>query len=334
VLVALSAALIVGLPAAGIGNIARGRVAGVAAGLLVWSWMVVGGFSLYFPGERVEALAAGAGVIAAPLRLAVDPAMVILMEQRLPSLVSSRVPPPRAETVLPPIVPLSLDGVPDGVVLPFEGQGRTMAIPVTFEGREESHERWMLFDTGATLTTLNARTLAELGLAVPADAPSVSLRTAAGQQAASVVFIERLWVGGLLVEGVTVAVCEACADDETVGLLGLNVSGRFRVTVDAAARTLVLQPREAPDHGVDLSPWLSVEATAVHWSDGRIEVELSVESQIDRTVSEVTIEIRCEQTFAAQLREIPPKGRAEATVSLPLGVSCDGYSVAMTEGRW
>lgn len=334
VLVALSAALLVGLPAAGLGNIARGQVAGVAAGLLVWSWLVVGGFSLYFPGERVDALAAGVGVLAAPLRLEVDPAAVISVERRLPSLVSSRVPPPRAEVVLPPSVPLSMEGIPDGVVLPFEGQGRTMAIPVTFEGRGASQERWMLFDTGATLTTLNAATLAELGLSVPEDAPEVSLRTAAGQQTASVVFIDRLWIGGLLVEGVTVAVCEACADEETAGLLGLNVSGRFRVTVDASSRTLVLQPRESPDHGVDLSPWLSVEATAVHWSDGRIEVELSAESQIDRSVSEVTVEIRCEQSFSATLREIPPMGRAEATVSLPLGVSCDGYSVAMTKGRW
>ena len=34
VLVALSAALLVGLPAAGLGNMARGRLAGAAAGLL------------------------------------------------------------------------------------------------------------------------------------------------------------------------------------------------------------------------------------------------------------------------------------------------------------
>lgn len=332
VLVALSAALLVGLPAAGLGNMARGRLAGAAAGLLVWSWLVVGGFSLYFPGERVEALAAGAGVLAAPLRLEVDPAAVISIEQRLPSLGDGRLPPPRAEVVEALDVPLHSSEIPDGVVLPFEGQGRTMAVPVTFEGSDD--EIWMLFDTGATLTTLNAGTLAKLGIAIPEDAPEVSLRTAAGQQTARVISLERLWVGGLLVEGVTIAVCEACADDETAGLLGLNVSGRFRVTVDASARTLTLQPRAEPDHSVDLSPWLAVEATAVHWSDGRIEVELAADSITDRPVSEITVEIRCDQVFAAKLQKIPPRGRAEATVSLPLGVSCDGYSVAMTHGRW
>ena len=334
VLVALSAALLVGLPAAGLGSIARGHLAGLAAGLMVWSWLLVGGFTLYFPGERVEALAAGVGVLAAPLQMELDPAAVITVEQLLPKLGDGRLPPPRAAVVEPLDVPLAATDIPDGVVLPFEGQGRTMAVPVTFEGDGLSKEVWMLFDTGATLTTLNASTLAALGLEIPPDTPEVSLRTAAGEQTSRVVTIDRMWIGGLLVEGVTIAVCEACADEETAGLLGLNVSGRFRVTVDASVRALTLQPRAELDHSVDLSPWLSVEATAVHWSDGRVEVELSADSQTDRRVSEVTVEIRCDQVFAATLQSIPPRGRAEATVSLPLGVDCDGYSVAMTHGRW
>jgi clan AA aspartic protease (TIGR02281 family) len=328
------AALLVGLPAAGLGNIARGRLAGAAAGLLVWSWLVVGGFSLYFPGERVQALAAGAGVLAAPLRMSVDPAAVISIEGHLPSLGGGRLPPPSADLVEQLDVPLSSTDIPDGIVLPFEGQGRTMVLPVTFEGSGDSEEIWMLFDTGATLTTLNAATLAKLGIDIPADAPEVSLRTAAGEQSARVVILDRMWIGGLVVEGVTIAICEACADDETAGLLGLNVSGRFRVTVDASDRTLIFQPRAELDHSVDLSPWLSVEATAVHWSDGRIEVELSADSITERRVTEITVEIRCDQIFAAKLRDIPPRGRAEATVSLPLGTDCDDYSVAMTHGQW
>ena len=336
VLVALSAAMLVGLPASGLAALARGRAAGAAAALLLWSWMVVGGFSLYFPGERVEALAAGVGVLAAPLQVAVDPAAVIAVEQHLPSLAQGRSPPPRAAVATPEGlgIPLSLRDVPDGVVLPFEGQGRSMSVPVTFDGPSGSEEVWMLFDTGATLTTLSRATLDRLGIAVPDDAPEVTLRTAAGEQRAHVVIVERLWIGGLEVDGVTIAVCEACADDDTAGLLGLNVSGRFRLTVDGSARELVLQPRAEYDHSVDLSPWLAVQATAVHWSDGRIEVELQASSTAPRPVSQITVEIRCDQTFATTLSQIPSGGRAEAKVSLPLGTNCDDYAVAMTRGRW
>lgn len=333
-LVALSAALLVGLPAAGIGSIVRGRLLGVLAGLVLWSWLVISGFSLYFPGERAEALAAGTGVLTTPLRLSVSPGLIMGVERYLPSLAVVREPPVRVTQAPTMDVPLSHQETPDGVVLPFEGQGRTMAVPITIEGAGEPMEHWMLFDTGATLTTLNAQTVAELGLVVPQDAPEVSLRTASGEQTAQVFVLDRIWIGGLPVEGVTIALCEACADDQTAGLLGLNVSGRFRVTVDTADRTLTLQPRATPDHGVDLSPWVTVEATAVHWSDGRVEVEVSATSISERPISNLQVEVRCEDTFAVELHALPPRGEASATVSLPLGANCEGYAVALVGGQW
>ena len=192
----------------------------------------------------------------------------------------------------------------------------------------------MLFDTGATLTTLNQSALDALGVVVPADAPEVTLRTASGERTAKVALIERMWIGGLEVNGITVALCEECAGSRTTGLLGLNISGRFRVTVDGHRRELILQPRESIDHAVDLSPWLSIRATAVHWSDGRIEVQVGADSVAARTVASVEVEIHCDETFTAVLEEIPPGGSREVTVSLPLGTDCTDYTVEMRTGRW
>ena len=330
--VAVAAGLLLLLPALGLGALIRQRGLGTAAGLLLWSGLIVWGFEIYFPGERVASLAAGLTV----LSLSAGPEAVIALESALPrlttdlpQLASGRPPPPMAERTVSE-VPLPADGPRDGVVLPFEGTGRSMSVPVSVG----SAELWLLFDTGATLTTLNAETLAILGVSVPSDAPTVTLRTAGGERVAPVVFIDQLWVGGLEVEGVTVAVCEACADAHTAGLLGLNVSGRFRVTVDSQRRELILQPRDDINNAVDLSPWLQIEATAVHWSDGRIEVELRAASAVERAIAEVTVEIRCDQTFSATLHQIPPHGQQEATVSLPLGTDCDDYTVAIASGRW
>ena len=302
--------------------------------MLVWSWLVITGFSIYFPGERSDALAAGISVFATPLGLPVNPDAVLALEGQLPQPSTSVPRPPLARILEDIEVPLLLDGPADGVVLPFDGEGRSMSVPLLVEGASETESLWMLFDTGATLTTMNLATLQRLGVAVPEDAPEVTLRTASGERTAQVALIERVWLGGLEVVGVTVAVCEECADEKTTGLLGLNISGRFRVTVDGHRRELILQPRPSLDHAVDLSPWLSIRATAVHWSDGRIEVSVGVDSVAPRSVSAVEIEIRCDETYTALLENIPAYGSREDTVALPLGTDCTDYTVAMRSGLW
>ncbi len=333
-LVAMSAGAVVLLPAVALRGVVREQGLAMSLGLLVWSVLVVSGFTLYFPGERADALAAGLSVFAAPLGVPVSPDAVIALEAQLPELCAATPRPPRARTLEEVEIPLGPDGPADGVVLPFEGEGRSLSLPLQIEGATGVEELWMLFDTGATLTTLNLSAIERLGVTVPQDAPEVTLRTASGERTAKVVLIDRMWLGGLPVEGVTVALCEECADRRTTGLLGLNISGRFRVTVDGHRRELILQPRQSIDHAVDLSPWLEIRATAVHWSDGRIEVQVGADNTASRPVQTVEVEIHCSDTFTATLEDIPAGGSREETVALPLGTDCANYTVAMRSGQW
>ena len=109
------------------------------------------------------------------------------------------------------------------MILPTEGSKGTLKVPVTVEGPKGQFEVSMLFDTGATLTTLNRATLKRIGGKVPRDAPQMTMQTAAGPQTTTIVSVDRLWVGGLEVKGVTVSVCEPCATGGTVGLLGFFI---------------------------------------------------------------------------------------------------------------
>ncbi|RME20372.1 MAG: hypothetical protein D6798_20620, partial [Deltaproteobacteria bacterium] len=77
-----------------------------------------------------------------------------------------------------------------------------------------------------------------------------------------------------------------------------------------------------------------IEATATRWQDGRIEVEVRAENRAPRTIAAAQVGIRCDDTWVAELREIPPHGRARTTVGLPMGADCDGYSVALEGARW
>ncbi len=224
------------------------------------------------------------------------------------------------------------------MVLPYEGEGSSLRIPVVLEGPGgRTDDVWMLYDTGASYTTVDRRTLRRLGVRVPADAPEITVRTAGGERRARLALLDRVWLGGFEVRRVTVSVCEACADDEdgTVGLLGLNVSGRFLVTTDHARRELLLRPRgHDGDATLDISPWLKVSASAVQWSDGRVDVEVRAANRAPWPVAEADVEIRCDRTWTAHLRDLPAGGEAREQVALPVGADCDPYTVALARAAW
>jgi len=194
----------------------------------------------------------------------------------------------------------------------------------------------MMFDTGATVTTLDTATLTRLGVRVPSDAPEITMHTANGDRIAKLVLMEHVWIGGLGVEGVTVGVCDACADDKSRGLLGLNVSSQFLVTLDTVRKEVVLQGREgAADRLIDVGPWLKVESKAMIWPDGRIEVEVWGQNRAERQVIEADIGITCSaETFRVRLANIPPRGKATTTSSLPRGANCETYKVSLDRARW
>ena len=263
VLVAIAAVALVMLPARAIARSGKkdGRTSVVATGtaMLFWSLATLICFPMYFPGERASALSTGISAIEPWTKGYIEVAWAQQIDDWLPS-VDGRVVPPEAEnealakpppvqaTDQPPARPdppeiTAVDDENDQVVLPTEGRRGSLRIPVTVEGPRREAEITMIFDTGATLTTLDKATLRRIGIRVPKDAPKMSVHTAAGPRETQVVLVDKVWVGGFEVEGVSIAVCDACVSDEAVGLLGLNVSERFLVTVDGAREELVLAPR-------------------------------------------------------------------------------------------
>jgi hypothetical protein len=207
-----------------------------------------------------------------------------------------------------------------------------MALPVQF-GDDELP---MLFDTGATVTTLSHAALHTLGVRIPGNAPEITLHTANGERSAQLLLLPRVWVGGLPVEGVTVGVCDECADDKVNGLLGLNVSGQFLVTVDTARKEVVFQAREGrQDRVVDIGPWLKVHATARVWPDERVDVEVVADNAASRTVTEAVVGIHCAaDNFQATLKDITPGSTATTEARLPAGTDCGEYRVTLDHAYW
>ena len=333
--VALAGALLPTLPIVGIWALGGRRPWAAVVGLWVWTAILLGGLPGYFPGEVPGAIASGMAVVAAPAGVSAS-RYAARFASRLAEPVARApegdVPAPEATRTAPVCPPAALAATGDQVALPYEGKGHSLAIPVLFGDVELQ----MLFDTGATVTTLGRADLRRIGVPLPSDAPQITLRTANGERTARLVLVPRIWVGGLEVDGVTVGVCEECVDDQTAGLLGLNVSGQFLVTLDTARKEVVFQVRDsAPDRVVDIAPWMDVRATATLFPDERVEVLVEAENRADRTVTEARVGIHCgPDSFEVKLTDIGAHDVGTSRTSLPRGTRCDTYKVSLDAAKW
>jgi len=355
----LGALLVIFLPILGLGSPLRRGPGPAVLGLAGWCWgaVLLVALPMYFPGELGPSVHGGVSWIAAPAGEEIAGAVADAGEAFVTMVVPATAAPPTAEELeavdaelreprsipVEEAIPLDevtaeppLDGPTGRVVLPYEGGGRSMRVPVTFHGPAQPVTQTMLFDTGATLTTLSTEGLAGLGLRVPADAPVVTLSTANGQVDAPLVLVDGLGLGAEIIPYATIAVCEPCAEGEVSGLLGLNVTGLFQVSLDHEEREIDMTLRgRLIDRYADVVHWVSLDSTAKVWTDGRIEVEVTADNRAHAGVEGLSIEVACSsRSFAVGLESVPPNSARTSKVSLPRGTDCREYRVMLREGRW
>ncbi len=358
VLVALAAVALVALPVRALRykekEAKRHSMLATGLAMVVWSTAVLTVFPLYFSGEREDALSLGFASLEPWTDGRIDREWGRTVHAWFPEIGGTRVPPEAARIEAPkPPPPAPARNKPpvtrsgkakakapvvervDEVLLPTEGRKGSLRVPVTVEGPKRQLEVTMLFDTGATLTTLNRSTLRKIGVRVPRDSPQMTMQTAAGPQTIQIVLLDRIWVGGLEVKGVTIAVCEPCATGGTVGLLGNNVSDRFLVTVDGARSELSLASRPAhTDRSGDVAPWIELDAEGSRWPDGRSEVIVEATNRSGRWIQKLTVAIRCKETRYADIPDLGPGQLGRVEVSVDATADCSSFQVELAKAVW
>jgi len=249
----------------------------------------------------------------------------------------------RAEAPATPEEPVAtvvveLDPEPDpeseSFLLPYEGDGRRMRVPVTLGGPNGTLDTWFLFDTGATFTTVNRATLDRLGLAT-SGGPELTLNTANGPISTSLVLLDRIVLQGEAVDGVSAAICDDCSGPEYAGLLGLNVTGRYRTAIDHDAREVELSPLPVDDRTVDVTRWLELSGRARTYPGLKTEVEVSGRNLSRRRILEAVATVSCRTgEFAVQLDDIPPRGDATTRIDLPSAQDCESFRLQLLSARW
>jgi len=317
----------------------RGPADLLAVGL--WSVVLVGALPLYFPGERAEAVREGALWLARPLPQAVGPALAERAGTALAFWGAEPEAVPRLREVDelpgPPPAPRWRPASPS-IVLEYQDEGGagTMQVRVPVDGPEYGEELTLLFDTGASFTTLHHEVLEWLEIPLSSDAPVAHLQTANGEIEAALVLLDTVWVGGEPIEWVTAAVCRDCPIEGVQGLLGQNVTGRYQVAIDPDRRQITLEPRSfAGDRSVDIEPWLAVRSRALRWADGRSQIELGVDNRASQDVAHALFEIRCDgHHYGVSFERLPAGQQQWKRLSLPIDSECADYAATLAAARW
>ncbi len=192
----------------------------------------------------------------------------------------------------------------------------------------------MLFDTGATFTTLDEATLDRLGVP-PAGGPELTLNTAGGEVTTTLALIDRVWLEDSAAEGVSVAVCNDCASDDYSGLLGLNVTGRYKTSIDHETGEVELIPLPVDDRTVDVSRWLDLSGRARTYPGVKTQVEVTGRNLSSRPIIEAVASVRCRGgEVAVQLDDIGPGSEATSRIDLPGDRDCDRFRLELLSARW
>jgi len=347
----LGAACVIALPVLGLASMLGGSGVAQAASLGIWSLAILTALPGYFPERREDAARIGihffTSAFEAPSQTkAVDAGLAIL------TLLGPEPPPTlRAERVVEDAPSPKLDVAPhnrandsnarpernqETTWIPYHGEGQSIVISAHTDGPNFGDELNFVFDTGATLTTLSQNALRALDIRVPADAPIVTLRTAAGEIEAKLVLVDAIWLDEELVEWVTVAVCEYCANDTTDGLLGLNVSSHYRVSIDHESEEIEFAPRPGRrNRRLDIQPWLELDSVLRRWDDGRLELTVDAKNRARQGIKSSVLEITCgDESFTLRLDPIPAFGSMSQPASLPWGSECDQFQIETVAAAW
>jgi len=171
-----------------------------------------------------------------------------------------------------PLVGLGEIDASKALSVPLAEKGTAILMDVTFVGADGRTKLTLpyLFDTGASYTTISSKTAAKLGVQVPDNAPTLTFNTASGPRESRMVHLPALELGQVSIPGLLVSVCDACVNERTEGLLGLNVMREFFMQMDYKNQRMQLLPRVAessPNRAFDIEPVveLKVEGAAEVW---------------------------------------------------------------------
>ncbi len=223
-----------------------------------------------------------------------------------------------------------------GITIKFERKDSSIMVPAKIHGKAV----YFLFDTGATYTTLTSGFARSAGIMPGKDAPTSMMQTANGPRAAAFGLIDNLKLGGRGHANVTFSVCDACPTGNykgrpVVGLLGLNVVGRYRYSIDEGVGEIQMYPHSAYlDQVRDARPWLELVDRKLKMDDNEFSVKYVLKNRAKRSMREVKVSISCPNRTTEVTHSIPARGTSTFTAKKFDVKACRSPQFDVVSVRW
>lgn len=227
---------------------------------------------------------------------------------------------------------------PQGTItIMFEKQDTSILVPVKIRGKDA----YFLFDTGATYTTVSSAFAKSVGSLPPKDGPSLMLQTANGQRQAQMGILDNFSLGGRVHNGVSYVVCDSCPagmykGKPIVGLLGRNVIGRYRYSIDEGLGKITMIPAtNYSDRIRDIENWLSIEKSGVEKSEfERAKFVVELKNRAPKSITSVEVVLECTGNEISLGRTSIPSRQTRKFESWIKYGECNNPSFSLRSPTW
>ncbi len=225
----------------------------------------------------------------------------------------------------------------DGFKLKFQRGGNGIFVPALINGKKV----YFLFDTGATTTTLNTEIAQKTRVLPERDAPVAVMSTANGNIRAPFGVIDNLKLGGRSHYNVSYSLCDNCPSGTfkgkpIAGLLGMNVIGRYRASIDDEKGVVELTPLKSGDNRIrDIRPF--VEVVPQGGLQGKEEVMISVliRNKGKTPIKKITVKLHCQDQKVGKKKIKNLKGRKEKRVTITVpSAGCGQPRIELVSAEW
>lgn len=224
-----------------------------------------------------------------------------------------------------------------GVRVAFERHQNAIVVPVRVQGPAGAKLFKLVFDTGATYSTLTTKALSALGVEPSGVKGEVS--TANGVVRRPLAVVDAMALAHAEIKGgLTIGVCERCSTEQTEGLLGLNFSRHFLVTVDHDQAQLLLTPRAARDKTLDVRPFIELVGAKSQRLGERIAIDFTVRNRSARAVKDLLIQAEApglSNALSTTIPQLPARAERAATiVGLLAGNGPTTFTLDVARADW
>ncbi len=252
-----------------------------------------------------------------------------------------------------PSIPFIPPMPPQKAVIPLEKRNNASVLTVKING----YPTKLLFDTGASYLSLSPQIIRQLGIRIPSNSPTTNIHTANGMINASFGILNSLTIGPYTLKKVAFIVCQACssAQDNTQGLLGLNVLRHFLITFDHIHQKITITPqKDYKNNTSDIQAFLKFEQLQGMTSSGSIlkrvfhigskSLKFILKGQMVNysplPISGIQVEIQFFQNnkivyrHRSHLESIGPRRKQYFKISYPIPRNFQKFQIHLLHAQW